>query len=234
MKYVKAFFGFALIAFLVSLFFVIPKKLKIKRIVCQSQFGPCNASVLGSIDKVGNGEKSFYDVKKELQGILASNVLVSDYSFHFQFPNIIEVNLLERKPKYAVKAKSTDSYALVDKEGYVIYFQDLTGLPVLITVEPPPNVGEIVPDKTFFALEVLYGMFFSYQVREGTIEDGSLVIELSQGPKVIFPLEGKKEILLGSLRLVLSKLNNSGQDSKIENVSGASIIDLRFKNPVVK
>jgi hypothetical protein len=77
-------------------------------------------------------------------------------------------------------------------------------------------------------------MFSSYQVREGIIEDESLVIELSQGPRVIFPLEGEKEVLLGSLRLVLSKLNNDAQDSKIENVSGASIIDLRFKNPVIK
>ena len=234
MKYVKVFFGFALIALLVSSFFVVPKKLKIKEIVCQSQFGPCNASILGSINKIGNGEKSFYDVKRELQGTLASNILVSDFSFHFQFPNIIEVNLLERKPKYAVKAKGTDSYALVDEEGYVIYFQDLTGLPVLITTEPPPNVGKIVSEEMFFALEVLSGMFSSYQVREGMIEGESLVIELSQGPRVIFPLEGEKEVLLGSLRLVLSKLNNDGQDSKIENVSGASIIDLRFKNPVIK
>ena len=234
MKYVKAFIGFFLIVSFVGLFFVIPKKLKIKKIVCQSQFGPCSASVLGSIDKIENGEKNLNDVKKELQGILSSSALVSDYSLHFQFPNIVEVNLLERKPEYAIKAKDTDSHALIDKEGHVIYFQDLTGLPVLITTEPPPNVGEVVSDKTFFALEILYGMFSSYQVREGKIENESLVIELSQGPKVIFPLEGEKDILLGSLRLVLSKLNNDGQDSKIENVSGASIIDLRFKNPVIK
>lgn len=234
MKYVKAFFGFILIAFFISLFFVIPKKLKIKRIVCQSQFGPCNVNVLGLINNVENGEKSLNDVKKELQEILANSALVSDYSLHFQFPNIVEVNLLERKPEYAIKAKGTDSYALIDKEGYVIYFQDLTGLPVLITIEPPPNVGKTVSDETFFALEILYGMFSSYQVREGKIEDESLVIELNQGPRVIFPLEGEKEILLGSLRLVLSRLNNDGQDSKIENVSGASIIDLRFKNPVIK
>lgn len=234
MKYVKAFFGFILLAVFVSLFFVVPKKLKIKDIACQSQFGPCNTNILGFINKVENGEKSLSDVKKELHGILSSSILISDYSFHFQFPNKIEVNLIERKPKYAVKAEGTDSYALIDKEGYVIYFHDLTGLPVLLTTEPPPNVGEIISDKTFFALEILYGMFSSYQVREGVIEDESLVIELSQGPRVIFPLEGEKEILLGSLMLVLSKLNNDGQDSKIENVSGASIIDLRFKNPVIK
>lgn len=234
MKYVKVFSGFILLAVFVSSFFIIPKKLIIKGIDCQSQFGPCNANILRLINKIENGEKSLSDIKKELHGTLASNILVSDYSLHFQFPNDIEVNLIERKPKYAVKAKGTDSYALVDKEGYVIYFHDLTGLPVLITTEPPPNVGETISDKTFFALEVLYGMFSSYQVREGVIEDESLVIELSQGPRVIFPLEGEKEILLGSLRLVLSKLNNDGQDSKIENVSGASIIDLRFKNPVIK
>lgn len=234
MKYVKVLLGFALLAAFASLFIIIPKKLKINEVTCQSQFGPCNTSVLKSIDKVVNGDKSLNDVKNDLHGILTNNILVSDYSLHFQFPSKIEVSLIERKPKYAIKAKNTDSYALVNEEGYVIYFQDLTGLPFLITPEPPPNVGETVSNRTFFALEILYGMFSSYQVREGIIEEESLVIELSEGPRVIFPLEGEKEILLGSLRLVLSKLNNDEQDSKIENVSGKSIIDLRFKNPVIK
>ena len=234
MRFVKVFAGLIFIGFIIGLFFIVPKKVKIKEISCQSQFGPCNASVLRTIEKTASGEKSFYDTKREINGILSSNILIRDYSFHFQFPAQIEVYTIERKPRYALKVKSTDSYALVDEEGYVIYFQDLTGLPYLITTDPPPNVGEVISSETSFALEVLSGMFSAYQVREGKIEDESLVIELSQGPKVIFPLEGEKEVLLGSLKLVLSKLNNESEDSKIENVLGARIIDLRFKNPVIK
>lgn len=234
MRFVKVFTGLVIVGLIVGSFFIVPKKLIIKEVVCQSQFGPCNASILGTIEKIGDQEKSYYDAKREIQGILSNNILISDYSFHFQFPAKIEINVIERKPRYALKAKGTDSYALVDEEGYIIYFQDLTGLPYLIVNDSPPNVGEAISGETFFALEVLYGVFSAYQVREGKIEDESLVIELSQGPKVIFPLEGEKEVLLGSLRLVLSKLNNESEDSKIENVSGARIIDLRFKNPVIK
>ena len=234
MKYVKILLGLLFVGLIVGSFFILPKKIKIKEIVCQSQFGPCNSSILTVIDNIGSKESSYDEVKKEIQGTLSNSILISDYSFHFQFPNIIEINILERKPLFAIKAKGTNSYALVDKEGYVLYFQEITGLPYLITTESPPNVGERISDKTSFALEVLYGTFSAYQVREGKIEDESLVIELSQGPKVIFPLEGDKEVLLGSLRLILSKLNNEEKDSKIENVSGARIIDLRFKNPVIK
>ncbi len=95
----------------------------------------------------------------------------------------------------------------------------------LITSENFPNVGEKVTEETLFALELLYDMFSFYQVQTGKIDKSSLVIELSRGPKVIFPLEGSHQVLLGSLRLVLSKLNSDSQ---------VSTIDLRFKNPVIK
>jgi cell division septal protein FtsQ len=233
-KFLKAIFGLALLILFIGSFFALPRLLKIKEITCQSQFGPCNVEIQKTIDKVKNGGKSLYDTKKELQTLLVSEILISDFSFQFKLPNILVINVIERKPKYAIRTKNSNSYALVDKEGYVVYFQEQTGLPILIVSEPPPNVGQKVSEKTFFALEILYSMFSSYQIREGIIEDESLVIELNQGPKVIFPLEGERDVLLGSLTLVLSRLNAGDEETKIENVSGASIIDLRFKNPVIK
>jgi len=233
-KFLKIFLGLSTIGLIIAALILAPKKIIISEIDCQSQFGPCNASIQSIIDRVSNQEKSYYQTKQDIQGVLSNNILIRDYTYHFQFPSTLEVNILERKPKYAIKNGGIEAYALIDEEGYVIYFQDLTGLPFLVTNETPPNAGEKISEKTHFALEVLYGAFSSYQAREGKIEEESLVIELSQGPKVIFPLEGDKEVLLGSLRLVLSKLNSDSQDSQIENVSGARIIDLRFKNPVIK
>lgn len=234
MKYVKVFIVLCISALFVSPFIVVPRVLKVNVITCQSQFGPCNRNLEVRIKRVEDRKASLYETKRELQKILSNDILVSDFSLQFKLPGRLAINLLERKPKYALKIRGTNSYALVGKEGYVIYFQDATNLPVLIVSEPPPNVGEVVSEEKLFALDLLYDMFSLYQVRTGAIENGSLVIELEQGPKVIFPLEGDREALLGSLRLILSKLNSDEQDSRIENVSGVSIIDLRFKNPVVK
>jgi len=233
-KYLKTIFGLALLGLVIGLFFSLPRVLKIREVDCQSQFGPCNAEIQKSIERIKNGEKSLNDTKEELDLLLASEILISNYSFQFQLPDVLGVNVIERKPKYALKVKGADSYALVDGEGYVIYFQKLTSLPILTVPEPPPNVGEPVPKDVFFGLELLYSMFSTYQIREGIIENETLVIELSQGPKVIFPLEGERDVLLGSLTLVLSRLNSGDEETRIENVPGVSIIDLRFKNPVIK
>lgn len=225
MKYLKVPLKFVIVALIISPFFVVSRIIKVDEIRCQSQFGPCNTNIEASLDEVEERGGSLYEVKKRLQNILADNVLVSDYSFQFKLPNTLEIDLLERKPKYAIKQKETSSFALVDSSGYVVYFQEATTLPVLIVSEAPPNVGDLVSEKNFFALELLYDLFSSYQIRTGIIENESLVIELNQVPKVIFPLEGDREVLLGSLRLILSRLNSSRQ---------VSTIDLRFKNPIIK
>ncbi len=225
MKYLKILLRLVIVVLVISPFYIAPRIIKIGEIKCQSQFGPCNINVEASVNEVEKRNRSLYEAKRELQNILADDILVSDYSFQFKLPNTLEVNLLERKPKYAVRQKETNSFALIDSDGYVIYFQETTTLPVLIVSEAPPNVGSIVSEKNLFSLELLYNLFSSYQIRTGIVENESLVIELNQGPRVIFPLEGDREVLLGSLRLILSRLNDSGQ---------VSTIDLRFKNPIIK
>jgi hypothetical protein len=67
-----------------------------------------------------------------------------------------------------------------------------------------------------------------YQVGQSSIQDGSLLVELPGQIRVIFPLEGDSEILLGSLRLIYSKVREDG------NLAGYSQIDLRFTNPVLR
>ena len=137
---------------------------------------------------------------------------------------------MEKKPKYALKAE--DTYALVDKEGLVIKIEKETPLPYIELAGVLPNVGEKVSQENNFALELMYNVYASYQVRGGRLENQSLVVELPQGLKVIFPLEGEKEVLLGALRVILDRLNESDKDSRI----GKEIteVDLRFQNPVLK
>ena len=106
--------------------------------------------------------------------------------------------------------------------------------PKLIVPFSLPNLGEKVDEATLFGLETLDEAFSFYQVQTAKLTDNGLVIELPLGPKVIFPLEGERAALFGSLRLILAKLNRDTQDSRIENTAKVREIDLRFNNPVVK
>jgi len=223
-RYRKVFLFLALLALIISPFFLLPRILKIGKINCKSQFGPCSKNLEEKIRNISQEKKSLSETKKELAAFLESDIIVNDFSFQFKLPDKLEINIIERKPKFAVQNQN-GMVALIDGNGYVITIEDSTGLPRLITSESLPNVGEKVTEEALFALELLYDMFSFYQVRTGKIDKSSLVIELSRGPKVIFPLEGSHQALLGSLRLVLDKLNSDSQ---------VSTIDLRFKNPIIK
>lgn len=224
MRYSQAFLFLVLLGLTISLFFILPRILKIGEINCQSQFGPCSQSLEEKIETLSQEKKTFFETKKEATAFLNDETTVNDFSFQFKLPDKLEINVIERKPKFAVQDQS-GMVALIDGDGYVIAIQDSTGLPRLITSENLANVNERVAEETLFALGLLYDLFSFYQVQAGKIDNDSLVIELPRGPRVIFPLEGNRPALLGSLKLVLAKLNS---DSLV------STIDLRFKNPVIK
>jgi len=61
-------------------------------------------------------------------------------------------------------------------------------------------------------------------------EENRLEASLDNGINVIFPTAGEVDVLIGSLRAILSQLNTGSEDTRIK----ASTIDLRFDNPVVR
>lgn len=233
-RYTKALPWLLLVLIFASPFFIWPRILTVSEINCQSQFGPCSQGLKEAIGSIAQEGKSLSETKSSLTSLLKNDILVNDFSFQFKLPSSLEVNLLERKPQFALKHENESILALVDEEGYVIALQKSLTLPRLIISEPLPGVGERISEKNLFALELLFDMFSFYQVRVGKLGNENLVIELPQGPRVIFPLDGDRKVLLGSLRLVLGKLNSEVQDSKIEDIAGVNTIDLRFKNPIIK
>ena len=234
MRGLKKFFLLIFVFLLFAFFFLAPKLIRIEKIDCRSQFGPCNKNLEDALLKVIQDKPNLAQAKKNLSAVLNNEVLVYDFSYQFKIPNTLKINVLERKAKFALKNRQNQALALLDKDGMVIYYQEATNLPTLTTSELVPNVGERVDEETLFALNLLSNIFSFYQVKEGKIENKSLVIELPSSYKVIFPLEGDQQVLLGSLRLVLAKLNTQAQESRIKEVFNAKTIDLRFKNPVVR
>lgn len=209
-------------------FSFVPKFIRINELVCVSQFGPC-----GLGDKLsGLTGRSLDEVKREVSNVLLQEDSIADFSIQFKIPGTLEVAVIEKTPKFALKDLKSGFFALVDKEGKVLKIVEESSLPAVGVAGELPDVGETVEEEYFFALNILYNVFVSYAAVAGRIEDSSLVVNLPDGYKVVFPLAGDKDVLLGALRLLIERLNDRSKDSRING--GISEIDLRFKNPVLK
>jgi len=209
---------------LIVLTIFVSRILKIGDITCSSQFGPCNVTIFAKLENLEG--LPFHQAKVGISEILAHEVLVKDFSIQFYLPNRLSVNLIERKPQFAVVRSDTKALALVDAEGYIVSIEEASNLPQIVIPEGIGSVGEKVSQENFFALLILADLFSFYQVKVGVVENGALYIFLNDGTKVIFPLEGDREILISSLALVLKRYE--GVDVKPRE------IDLRFKNPVLR
>jgi len=232
----KAFFYvllnfFILLTFPLTLFFLLPRLIIIREVACESQFGGCSTLITQGLDSAK--DLSFYDAKLKLTSILTQEILVKDFYIRYQAFDKISVSVLERKPKYALLDSVNKTVYLVDKDGKVLGTSDTSNLPKLI-FDRSYKEGENVEDETRFSLDLIYELSSLYVYNEARLTNDGIAVKLVDGPNVILPTSGDKEILLGSLNMILRRLNREGQDSRIENSVGVKEIDLRFKNPILR
>jgi len=221
---------FLIIGLFIEAYIYFPRLIVIREIVCKSQFGPCNEIVNYNLNQFT--ETKMKDTNKLINDYLSKNVLVGDYKSEYMFPDKLVVNVIENKPNYALKV-GKQKYLLVDSEGYIITSQESTNLP-FVDGNTEKTIAEKIEDSNFFALELVYLMYDSIEFSEARIIESRLEIALDSGILVLFPLNGDKKLLAGSLSLILSRLNQEEGETRIEDVQEVKIIDLRFNNPVIK
>ncbi len=216
---------FILISVCLVFIFLSPFFIKVK-INCKTQFGACPERVLSKIDAF-NGN-SLFTAKKNIRKILSSDFTISNYSLQFKLPNILETYIVVKKPFAALVDRNSKKVALIDEEGKILFFGSDSTLPTVTADSIDRKEGQRITDRDFFALKIIAGVFQMYQIRTGEMNSESLVVELLPQIRVIFPLYGDSNILLGSLRLIYSKISEPG------NIGKYSEIDLRFKNAVLR
>jgi len=214
-------------------FLLIPRRIIINKFSCSNQFGPCSEAVLNLLNDANTGNLNLLKAKQNVENVLESEVLIKSFATQYKFPDVLEVFVFERKSAYALMS-GNESILLIDKEGYVISITDETGLPNLKDETLTLDVGEKVDDQRLFALEVYLVTYSNYQIEEANLYSDRLVIELDTNLTVIFPLEGSRDVLLGSLRLILAELNNENINTDAAERGRIRTIDLRFENPVLK
>ena len=212
--------------------YAIPKVIKISRIDCATQFGPCSEDIANKLSAIEG--KDLPQTKSEVDNYLENLSFVSKHNTRFLLLSTLKVDLLVKKAQYSIH-NEYGQLALVDKDGYVLSYNEASLLPSLETSTPPPSVGDKVDDKELFSLKLLGYLNRMYGVDKGQFQRESLLVKLNPGPRVIFPVGGDEKVLVGGLVLIMNQLNNTAVDSKMKIDCGANCtVDLRFKNPVIK
>lgn len=220
MKYLNIGFFILSLFLFVFAFLVLPRIIKINSLQCYSQYGICSDEIFAATSGVAG--KSLAAAKTFLGDQFKKNGSVEKYTFTFKIPDILRTDLILKKAKFALVNKDTKEAALLDKDGLVLQKNTKTNLPRVEVIESLPAAGETAAADKLFALNLIYSLNFYYQADFGEIGNSGLTVKLPTGAEVIFPLEGDIEVLLGSLKLILSAPNN------------VKLIDLRFKNPIIK
>ncbi len=192
---------------------------------CESQYGNCPADINSGLQSLNS--KNLFDARQKANSYLKNNFLVSDYSIQYKLPNVMLINIIAKKPYFAIKDSSSGKIMLIDQKGIVLAESENSGLPMVEVADSLKKIGEEVDRKNLFALNLISGINEMYQVRYGMIANDALTVDIPHGLRVIFPLEGDSEVLLGGLRLIYAKVT-------ADYLGTYSRIDMRYKNPVLK
>lgn len=211
---------FLIILFVVSIPAVIKRLIRIDKIECNSQFGPCTRNYQ-------LGDYSF--VKKQIESDLSKDIVVSSYLIQYKIPSTIKIDLSLKKPKYAIK-NLENIYYLIDKEGVVLEISNQSDLPNLVS-DTNYVLGQKISESNQFALKLLEKIRIVNTVGGAEIKNNVFEVRIENGILIKFPLEGDVDYLVGSMRLIFSRLNGGTNGIKMEDIKE---IDLRFANPVIR
>jgi cell division septal protein FtsQ len=218
------------ISFVGLIFYFLPRTITINEISCNNQYGSCSKLYVEAIQGVVGND--LLGTKKEIKNILDNEVLVDNYYIQYQFPDELEVTLIERKPLFGVSFENDTKIYLIDKNANVLSNVENTTLPV-VEVQESTDISEKVDSRILFSLTLLYDVNKLFQINEATLEKDGLYIRFPEGHEAIFPDNGDTKVLIGSLRLIYQQLNTDEQNSRIEKAGETYLIDLRYKNPVI-
>lgn len=214
---------------------------KIYQISCHSEKTDCKQELNDKLNGI-IGNRHFL-AKKKVNNILKNEPIVENYSIRFQLPDEIIINITEHKPVFALADNNNEKFALLTKDGFVVSIEDNNNLPSVHT-EHLPEQGKVVDSGVLFSFEMLKALQTYYQITDARLVDNNgFLIETDSGLQGMLPLNGDKEVLLGSVLVVFNRLNSvdeksiidkedSGDESKI--CENKCLVDFRFRNPIIK
>ncbi len=202
-----------------GIIFFILKNIKIKNISCSSQYGSCNPILQSEIAKIKN--KNILETRNELNKLLKNDNSVLSYSINFMLLTNFKVNVIERKAVVAFTLP-TGEFALVDASGNILANVKETNLPKVTTAITLSH------EEVIYITTLMAKLHILYNTNSASVTADGIFIDNIDGKKVIFPLSADTDVVIGSLVLIISRLPS------VKEASTISVIDLRYKNPVLR
>lgn len=230
---IKITLGWTFIAlFFIFLIYLLPRLIKISKIECGTQYGSCSEDMQLTMSNLLRSNNlqftNLHKAKKEIGKLMKNYYYVSDFSTQFKIPSTLRVEILVKKPIFAIKQRDAQNFALVDKNGKILGISQSSSLPTVVIGYLIKGVGEDVEQEELLAMKLMAGVFSMFQINSGDIDGKSLLVEFPRGLRVIFPLgeDVDRDVLLGSLRVIYSEV--------MKDPDKYQEIDLRFRNPVLR
>lgn len=204
---------------LISLMFFIVLNLKIGKIVCNSQYGPCS-TVQNTAFSPFLGERILTISNSDIKKTALSLSGVNEVSSFKHLTGWLEISMELSKPKMAVQLNN--KFFLLDERGDLVGQQEETQLPKIII-----DNNQILDHNSHLVpvINLIDLLFLAFKLDSATLAENRLLFNID-GVDVLMPANKNPQILVGSLQHILNSSTIEGKRPEM--------IDLRWKNPVVR
>lgn len=227
-----------LVVFVLFTPLLVKTSIKINKIECVSQYEKCPNDLENFLNSfVGF---NYHVVKKNMTSYLSTNYLVNDYLIQYKIPNTLKVELNIKKYTNSFNFAGDTQYFLITSDGVVIDIKNETSVPNVIIhdfnifktgEQSLYKPGDKVDEKIIFAGSIVNNLNYLFSINEINLYKEYLTAVSNEGINIIIPTTGDKDLIVGSLRLIFSRLNQGTEGIRMEEVRE---IDLRYKNPILR
>lgn len=227
-----------LIVTLIFVFVVLIRTISIGRINCKTTISQaCDEDISAILSKYKDSK--LYSSYNLISTDLKNEPSIEEFVIAFDISNLgWNVEILPKSPVSAITNKNMHKFLFVADNGYVISTLDSNNLslPLLVVASDLPEKGVLLDKSVVFALSIIRDFKFMYNVDYGSLTPDGLVIELDSKKRVLFPLEGDREVLVGGVMYILGRLEKQTDITKQEKdlLMNYFEIDMRFENPVLR
>lgn len=218
----------ATLTLMFGIYFLV-SNIKITNIKCLGLNFGCPESLTLNLKNFEN--RPYRLLQSEISDYLGETKYVSSHVLQFKLPSTIEIEIEFKQPLFIIKDTLNQKTYMFSEDNTIVEY-DLSGKSIDL---PIIEINEDITtwrQKTDFEYAKLLILKLNYLRFSSLIEfKGDYYQSRINATEVKFPSFGDADYMIGSLRIIFSRLNDSNQGITMDEISG---IDLRYKNPILQ
>lgn len=204
----------------------------VQEVRCQVEANPCPDFVQAELEKTHGQSIFFTDFTKVAEGITAKAPFLQDFEITTQLPHTLALKFVPAQEKYALEL-SPQEQAVIDESGVVVRIGQQVQLPVIHVSEDFRSQLQIRSQLNPTLHHQLQEMVAQLQQHSFVYQEISLLsdqkieVSLQDGRKALLTVDQAPAQIM-TLAYILKNVNFQALKQPV------SIIDLRFKYPILK